>query len=142
MTMTADQVWGIIRTVLAAAAGWARNNHPLAALGRVVAGELEPGAAPGILVRVDDRGIQLILREVQSESLIVALKGASEELREKIFKNMSQRASEMMREDLEAKGPVRISEVEAEQKEILKVIRRLVEEGQISLNKGGEEAYV
>jgi flagellar motor switch protein FliG len=94
------------------------------------------------LMDVDDRGIQLVLREIQSESLIVALKGASEELREKIFKNMSQRAAEMMREDLEAKGPVRLSEVEAEQKEILKVVRRLAEEGQIVLGGKGEEAYV
>ena len=94
------------------------------------------------LLEVDDRGIQLILREIQSESLIVALKGASEELREKILKNMSQRAGEMLREDLEAKGPVRLSEVEAEQKEILKVVRRLSEEGQISLGAKGEEAYV
>jgi flagellar motor switch protein FliG len=94
------------------------------------------------LIDVDDRGIQMILREIQSESLIVALKGASEEIREKIFKNMSQRASEMLREDLEAKGPVKLSEVEAEQKEILKVARRLADEGQISLGAKGEEAYV
>ena len=94
------------------------------------------------LAEVDDRGIQLILREVQSESLIVALKGASEELREKIFKNMSSRAAEMLREDLEAKGPVRISEVEAEQKEILKVVRRLSDEGQIALGGKGDESYV
>jgi flagellar motor switch protein FliG len=94
------------------------------------------------LVEVDDRGIQLILREVQSESLIVALKGASEELREKVFKNMSSRAAEMLREDLESKGPVRISEVEAEQKEILKVVRRLSDEGQIALGGKGDESYV
>jgi flagellar motor switch protein FliG len=94
------------------------------------------------LAEVDDRGIQLILREVQSESLIVALKGASEELREKVFKNMSSRAAEMLREDLEAKGPVRISEVEAEQKEILKVVRRLSDEGQIALGGKGDESYV
>ncbi len=94
------------------------------------------------LVEVDDRAIQLILREVQSESLIVALKGANEELREKIFKNMSQRAAEMLREDLEAKGPVRVSEVEAEQKEILKVVRRLSDEGQIALGGKGDESYV
>jgi len=94
------------------------------------------------ILEVDDRGIQLVLREVQSESLIVALKGASEELREKIFKNMSQRAAEMLREDLEAKGPVKLSEVEAEQKEILKVVRRLADEGQIVLGGKGEEAYV
>jgi flagellar motor switch protein FliG len=94
------------------------------------------------LVEVDDRGIQLILREVQSESLIVALKGASEGLREKIFKNMSSRAAEMLREDLESKGPVRVSEVEAEQKEILKVVRRLSDEGQIALGGKGDESYV
>jgi flagellar motor switch protein FliG len=94
------------------------------------------------LIEVDDRAIQLILREIQSESLIVALKGANEDLREKIFKNMSQRAAEMLREDLEAKGPVRVSEVEAEQKEILKVVRRLSDEGQIALGGKGDESYV
>jgi flagellar motor switch protein FliG len=94
------------------------------------------------LLEVDDRGIQLVLREVQSESLIVALKGASEELREKIFNNMSQRAAEMLREDLEAKGPVKLSEVESEQKEILKVVRRLADEGQVMIGGKGEEAYV
>ncbi|MDP2804587.1 MAG: flagellar motor switch protein FliG, partial [Gallionellaceae bacterium] len=91
---------------------------------------------------IEDRGIQLILREVQSESLIVALKGASEELRDKILKNMSQRAAEMLREDLESKGPVKLSEVEAEQKEILKIVRRLADEGQVSIGSGGDEAYV
>ncbi len=94
------------------------------------------------ILEIDDRGIQLVLREVQSESLIVSLKGASEELREKIFKNMSQRAAEMMREDLESKGPVKLSEVESNQKEILKTVRRLSDEGQIVLGGKGEEAYV
>jgi flagellar motor switch protein FliG len=94
------------------------------------------------LITVEDRAIQLILREIQTESLIVALKGASEEIREKIFKNMSQRAGEMLREDLEAKGPVKLTEVEAEQKAILKVARRLSDEGQISLGPKGEETYV
>lgn len=95
------------------------------------------------MMGIEDRGIQLILREVQSESLIVALKGASEEMRDKILKNMSQRAAEMLREDLESKGPVKLSEVEAEQKEILKIVRRLSDEGQISIGgKGAEEAYV
>jgi flagellar motor switch protein FliG len=94
------------------------------------------------ILDIEDRGIQLLLREVQSDSLIIALKGASEEMREKIFKNMSQRAAEMMREDLESKGPVRLSEVEAQQKEILMVVRRLADEGQISLGAKGEEAYV
>lgn len=92
--------------------------------------------------KIDDRGIQLLLREVQSESLIVALKGASAELREKVFKNMSQRAAEMLRDDLEAKGPVRVSEVEAEQKEILKIVRRLSDEGQIVLGGKGEESFI
>jgi flagellar motor switch protein FliG len=86
---------------------------------------------------LDDRAIQTLLREVQSESLIIALKGAEQELREKIFKNMSSRAAEMLREDLEAKGPVRVSEVEAEQREILKIVRRLADEGQIQLSAGG-----
>jgi flagellar motor switch protein FliG len=95
------------------------------------------------LLDVDDRGIQLLLREVQSDALIIALKGASPELREKVFKNMSQRAAEMLREDLESKGPVRLSEVENEQKEILKIARRLAEEGQIQLGgAGGDDAFV
>ena len=94
------------------------------------------------IIDIDDRGIQLLLREIQSESLIVALKGSAENLREKIFKNMSQRAAEMLRDDLEAKGPVRLSEVEAEQKEILKVARRLADEGQIVLGGVGEDSYV
>ena len=91
---------------------------------------------------LDDRAMQLLLREVQSESLIVALKGADDKLREKVFKNMSNRAAEMLREDLEAKGPVRVSEVEAEQREILKIARRLAEEGQISLGGGAEDEYL
>ena len=95
------------------------------------------------LLDIDDRGIQSILREVQSDSLIIALKGAPPELREKIFKNMSTRAAEMLREDLEARGPVRLSEVEAEQKEILKTVRRLAEEGQVMLGgKGGDDGFV
>jgi flagellar motor switch protein FliG len=94
------------------------------------------------IMDIDDRGIQLLLREVQSESLVVALKGATPELREKIFKNMSTRAAEMLRDDLESKGPVKVSEVESEQKEILKIVRRLSDEGQIALAGKGEEAYV
>ncbi|HWT72986.1 MAG TPA: flagellar motor switch protein FliG [Oxalicibacterium sp.] len=94
------------------------------------------------IMDIEDRGIQLLLREVQSESLIIALKGAPPELREKFFKNMSQRAGEMMREDLESKGPVRLSEVEANQKEILQIVRRLADEGQISLGGKAEDAYV
>ena len=92
------------------------------------------------LLDLDDRAVQMLLREIQSDSLILAIKGASEELREKIFKNMSQRAAEMLREDLESRGPVRVADVEAEQKEILKIVRRLADEGQIQLGgAGGEE---
>jgi flagellar motor switch protein FliG len=94
------------------------------------------------LLDLDDRGVQSLLREVQSESLIVALKGASEALREKIFKNMSQRAAEMLRDDLDAKGPVRISEVESEQKEILKIVRRMSDEGQLVLGAKGGDGFV
>jgi len=94
------------------------------------------------ILDIDDRGIQLLMREIQSDSLIIALKGTSQALREKIFKNMSQRAAEMLREDLEAKGPVKLSEVEGEQKEILKIVRRLADEGQIVLGGGGGEGLV
>jgi flagellar motor switch protein FliG len=94
------------------------------------------------LLSLDDRGIQTVLREVQSESLIVALKGSSQELRDKVFKNMSSRAAEMLREDLEAKGPVKLSEVEKEQKEILGIVRRLADEGQVALGGKGDDAYV
>jgi len=94
------------------------------------------------IIDIDDRGIQVLLREVQSETLIIALKGAAPDLREKIFKNMSQRAAEMMREDLESKGPVRLSEVEAQQKEILQIVRRLSDEGQIVLGAKGDDAFV
>lgn len=87
---------------------------------------------------LDDRSIQLILREIQSDSLILALKGASEEMQGKVFKNMSRRAAEMLREDLENKGPVRLSEVMVEQKSILSVIRRLSDEGQVLLRNKGE----
>lgn len=95
------------------------------------------------ILDLDDRSVQLLLREIQSETLIVALKGTNQELKDKIFKNMSSRAAEALKDDLESKGPVRLSEVEAEQKEILKVVRKLVDEGQIVLGgKGGEEGLV
>ncbi len=88
---------------------------------------------------VDDRGIQTLLREVGSDTLILALKGADEELQEKIFRNMSKRAAELLRDDLEAKGPVRVSEVEAAQKEILAIARRLADAGEIVLGGSGED---
>ncbi|KOG05419.1 Flagellar motor switch protein FliG [Pseudomonas syringae pv. syringae] len=89
---------------------------------------------------VDDRGIQALLREVSSDVLVLALKGSDEGIKEKIFKNMSKRASELLRDDLEAKGPVRVSDVETAQKEILTIARRMAEAGEIVLGgKGGEE---
>lgn len=94
------------------------------------------------LEKIDDRGIQAVLKEVQSESLVVALKGASTELREKVFRNMSSRAAETLREDLDSRGPVRLSEVESEQKEMLKIVRRLVDEGTIVLAGGGDDQFV
>ena len=95
------------------------------------------------LLEIDGRGIQTILREVQSDVLIIALKGADEPVKDKIFKNMSARAAEMMREDLDAKGPVRLKDVEEAQKEVLAVARRLADAGDISLgSKGGDDQYV
>jgi len=91
------------------------------------------------LKKVDDRGIQALLREVSSEVLILALKGADDELKEKIFKNMSKRAGELLRDDLEAKGPVRLSEVEGAQKEILTIARRMADSGEIVLGGNGDE---
>ncbi len=88
---------------------------------------------------VDDRGIQALLREVSSDILILALKGADEVLQEKIFKNMSKRAAELLRDDLEAKGPVKVSEVEGAQKEILTIARRMADAGEINLGGGGEQ---
>jgi flagellar motor switch protein FliG len=94
------------------------------------------------VVKIDDKGIQALLKEVQSESLIIALKGATPEMRDKIFKNMSSRAAETLREDLESRGPVRVSDVESEQKEMLKIVRRLADEGTIVLGGGGDDAFL
>lgn len=94
------------------------------------------------LLSVDDRGIQSILREIQSDTLIVALKGADDAMQNKVFSNMSSRAAEMLREDLEAKGPVRLKDVEAAQKEILEVATRMADAGDISLGGKGDDEYV
>ncbi len=95
------------------------------------------------LVNVDDRGIQTLLKEVSTSDLAVALKGASERLREKIFNNMSKRAAEMLKDEMETMGPVRVSDVEQAQKNIVEVARRLEEEGKIILaGKGSEELIV
>ena len=94
------------------------------------------------VAKLDDRAIQTVLKEIASETLIVALKGAAPELREKFLSNMSSRAAEALREDLESRGPMRLSEVEAQQREILKTVRRLADEGQIALSGGGDDAFV
>ena len=94
------------------------------------------------LERLDDKGIQSLLKEVQTESLVIALKGATPELREKVFRNMSTRAAETLREDLESRGPVRVAEVEAEQKELLKVVRRLSDEGVIVIGGGSDDEFL
>jgi len=91
------------------------------------------------LIDVDDRGIQTLLREISTDTLILALKGADDEVGDKIFKNMSKRAAELMRDDLDAMGPVKLSDVESAQKEILTVARRLADSGEISLGGSGEE---
>jgi flagellar motor switch protein FliG len=89
------------------------------------------------VMKLDDKAIQMVLKEVSSDVLIAALKGAQPELKERIFANMSSRAGAALREDLESRGPMRLSEVEAQQKEILKIVRRLADEGQIVLGGGG-----
>ncbi|KXS39143.1 MAG: flagellar motor switch protein FliG [Halomonadaceae bacterium T82-2] len=93
------------------------------------------------LMDLDDRSIQLILKEVETNSLVVALKGSPDALLEKFMANMSQRAAQMLQEDLEARGPIRISQVEAEQKAILQIVRRLADSGEIVLS-GGDDTYV
>jgi flagellar motor switch protein FliG len=92
------------------------------------------------LVDVDDRGIQTLLREVSTDSLLLALRGADDALKEKIFSNMSRRAAEMLRDDLEAAPPARLSEVEAAQKDILAIARRMAEAGELSL--GGSDELI
>jgi flagellar motor switch protein FliG len=94
------------------------------------------------LIALDDRGMQELLRQVPSDQLLLAMKAAEEGLKEKIFKNMSQRAAETLREDLAAKGPVKLAEVEAAQKEILMAARKLAEAGTINLGGKGGDDYV
>jgi flagellar motor switch protein FliG len=92
------------------------------------------------LVKLDDRGIQMILKEISTEDLSLALKTASDALKEKIFRNMSSRAAEILKEDMEVKGPVKVSDVSKAQQNIVRVTRKLEEEGKISIGgKGGEE---
>ncbi|MCJ8298426.1 MAG: flagellar motor switch protein FliG [Pseudomonadales bacterium] len=90
------------------------------------------------LIDVDDRGIQVMMREIQTDQLVIALKGADNAMQEKIFKNMSKRAADLLRDELEAKGPVRMSDVEEAQKEILAVARKLADSGEIMLGSGDD----
>ena len=94
------------------------------------------------LADVDDRGIQTLLREIPQEILMKAIKGADDQLRDKFLNNMSKRAADMLRDDLEAMGPIRVSEVEAAQKEILSIARRLADAGELMLGGGGGEDFV
>lgn len=94
------------------------------------------------LREVDDRGIQTLMREVSTDLLTLALKGVDDDFQQQFLKNMSSRAAEMLVEDMEAKGPVRLSEVEAAQKEILSIARRLEESGELSLGGGAGEEMV
>lgn len=94
------------------------------------------------LLDVDDRGIQALLREVGSDTLAVALRGAEPEVQEKILKNMSKRAAEILKDDMEARGPVKLADVEAAQKEIVTVAQRLADEGTISLGGKGAGEFV
>jgi flagellar motor switch protein FliG len=91
------------------------------------------------LLKVDDRGIQTLLREVSNDLLVVALKGCDPAVQDKILRNMSKRAGTLLREDMDARGPTKLSDVEAAQKEILEVARRLADAGTLSLGRGGEE---
>jgi flagellar motor switch protein FliG len=94
------------------------------------------------LLDLEDRAIQLLLKEVESEALIISLKGAPPALRQKFLSNMSQRAAELLAEDLDARGPVRVSEVETQQRRILQIVRNLAESGQIAIGGKAEDAYV
>ena len=94
------------------------------------------------LISIDDRGMQELLREIPGDKLIIALKATTEEMKDKFFKNMSERASQMLKDDLEAKGPVKLSEVEAAQKEILLTARRMADEGKVQLGGKSGEEYV
>ena len=94
------------------------------------------------LLEVDDRGIQSLLREVGSDTLALALRGAEPEVQEKILRNMSKRAAEILKDDMEARGPVKLTDVEAAQKEIVVIAQRMAEEGTISLGGKGDGEFV
>ncbi len=94
------------------------------------------------LLKLDNKSIQMVLKEVSGDALVISLKGSSAELKELILGNMSSRAAEGLRDDLESRGPVRLSEVEGQQKEILKIVRRLSDEGSIVMGGGGDDGFV
>ncbi len=94
------------------------------------------------ILMVDDRGIQTVLKEIDNDELALALKTASDKLKEKIFKNMSERAQQLIKEDMEYMGPVRVSDVEAAQQRIVDVVRRLVDAGEIFIAGRGEDVLV
>lgn len=91
---------------------------------------------------LDDRGMRELLKEVSNDDLTLALKGASEDLRDRFFRNMSERAGNMIREELEFMGPARLSEVESSQQNIVKVVRQLESSGKIVISRGGGDAFV
>lgn len=94
------------------------------------------------LLKLDDRSVQLVLREVDTKDLAVALKGASDELKEKIFNNMSKRASQLLKDEIEFMGPVRVKDVEEAQQKIINIVRRLEEAGEIVIARGGGEELI
>jgi flagellar motor switch protein FliG len=91
------------------------------------------------ILKIDDHGVQMILKEISQEDLLISLKTASDELKGKIFSNMSERASSMLKEDLEALGLTKITEVERSQQKIVSIVKRLEEEGRVVVGGGGEE---
>jgi flagellar motor switch protein FliG len=94
------------------------------------------------LVKLDDRSLQRVLREVDMRELALALKGASEELKDKIFRNMSQRAAQILREEMDYMGPVRLRDVTVAQRRIVDIVRKLEEAGEVTIPRGGEEVLV
>jgi flagellar motor switch protein FliG len=94
------------------------------------------------VIKLDDRAIQTVLKEVATDGLVIALKGASAEVRDKVLRNMSQRAAEGLKEDLESRGPVRVADVEAQQRDILRIVRKLADAGEIAIGGGSEDAFV
>ena len=95
------------------------------------------------IIRVNDKGIQAVLKEVENDELALALKTASEELKQKIFKNMSERAAQLIKEEMEFMGPVRVSDVEAAQQQIVDVVRRLEDAGEVIIaGRGGEKDLI